>query len=507
MAVANIGKFVYSVVVNNSVSTEMGKIDTKAGKAGKTIDSLGNKVKSLQSGIVGFGVASVAAFAGFNSVMNSGSVFANNISSIATKTGIATDSLQGLSNAYSNVASVSLDKAQGDLAGLATQINEIKGGLRGSENFLRIGVGINKQSNVENVIADLRTKLAGQSDVKASLMLSQIGLDEGFLKLLRASGDEMQKLNRIPILTQQQIQNTIKAGKAMDAVKKQIVGLKNVAVATIAPIVTTEFNKFFNLIDSNKDRIIDFFTNTINFAKNFAIAIGNTIGLLSDFIGWLGNTANGMEYLAIGIGAVMLAFRPMLFAFSGLVLLADDFAVWQRGGEAAFGSIYSWIEKYSEIITPFAKTIAGAFAISFGTNQLIKMATFFSGTLTLLKTFASAAMLLLNPVVLGIAAVAGIGYLGKKAYDKYIGEKENENTTASDSNWVQSLFPNSNNTANEGKMTFASPTSTSSQISNNSEITNNFNITGDNPQELANKIKDILEEQNRMKNNSMSFSY
>jgi len=44
-------------------------------------------------------------------------------------------------------------------------------------------------------------------------------------------------------------------------------------------------------------------------------------------------------------------------------------------------------------------------------------------------------------------------------------------------------------------------------VSNNSTITNNLNITGDNPEELANKIKDILEEQSRMKNNSMSFSY
>jgi len=480
MAVANLGKFVYSVVVNNSVSTEMGKIDSKAGRAGRAVDSLSNKVKSLQSGIVGFGVASVAAFAGFNSVMNSGSVFANNISSIATKTGIATDSLQGLSNAYSNIASISLDKAQGDLAGLATQINEIKGGLRGSENFLRIGVGINKQSNVESVIADLRTKLAGQSDVKASLMLSQIGLDEGFLRLLRASSDEMQKLNRIPILTQQQIQNTIKAGKAMDAVKKQIIGLKNVAVATIAPIVSTEFNKFFNLIDSNKDRIVGFFTNTISFAKNFAMAIGNTIGLLSDFIGWLANTANGMEYLAIGIGAVMLAFRPMLFAFSSLVLLADDFAVWKRGGEAAFGSIYSWIGKVMSGIKSFASTVSNVFG----------------SILTFISDWINKIVSAFQPIATGVGKL----FNGKVS-------SENENTTASDSNWVQSLFPNSNNTANEGKMTFTSPTSNSNQVSNNSTITNNFNITGDNPEELANKIKDILEEQSRMKNNSMSFSY
>lgn len=509
MSVTNLGKFVYSVVVNNSVSGEMNKVDKNAKKATSSIAKMESKIRSLQSGIIGFGAAAAASFVAFNSLMSGASSFSNNISNIATRTGIATDSLQNLSNIYSNIAGISLDKAQNDLAGLADQINQIKSGFKSSEDFLRIGVGINQGSTTESVMNDLRTKLGGQSDVKATLMLQQIGLDEGFLRILRASSDEIQKLNRIPILTKAQVQNTISAGKAMDAVKKQIIGLKNVAVASLAPVVTAEFGKFFNMIDSNKDRIIGFFGNIINFTKNFAMAIGNTIGLLSDFIGWIGNTSNGMEWLAIAIGGIMLAFRPMLAAFTGLVLLADDFAVWQRGGEAAFGSIYAWIGKFSDELKPLGQTIAWVFLYSFGANTILRIATFFSSVLGATKVFSASLLTLLNPIFLGFAALGGAIYFGKKAYDKYTGNKQENaesQTTASNSNWVQSLFPNMEGETGAGKMTLA-PSAQNSSSSTNNETVNNFNITGNNPEEIAKQIKEIFEEQTRMQNNSLSFNY
>lgn len=545
-----LGEFTYSVAIEgDKIDTLFAKLDamekksveqTKKSMAEKERVTQGFKttLDSARKSVFAFGAAFTAGFWGVDKLISSTAQYAINIQSLASQSGIATDSLQKMANAYGLASNISTDKAQADLASLAQMINEVKLGIKDPTGMMIAGIRINAETNIDAVINDIRRRTKGMSDVKANLILKQIGLGPDFLRFIRASEDELKRFHQIPILTKEQLQSTNQAAQGINMIKKQLISFKQIAIANISPQLTKSFNEIFDGIMKNKDRIIDFLGKAIVYIKDFTIAIGNTVMFGIDLIHFITQSSNGFIWMGTAIGALMLSMRPMLLLFGALVLLADDFQVWREGGLSAFGSVYEVLSKYSNILGPIAVGFLGLISAIKILNFIgvIKSANIFITTLktvgllfTGLPTLAAKAAvgiaaalapLLANPVFLGLVALGGGAYGVKKLVDHF-NKDDNKGIDIKKAEYSQDLFAGRTvGTPLNPQQTFI-PTTPRNQppamqsftpIPRNtggSNVTNNntFNIDGKDGKEIASEIEKVLEKQKKQEYDSLAFSY
>ena len=500
--------------------TVMQKIQGANAKLSKTVQGLQKDVKEL-------GIAFGASLYAINKIVDSTGDFGFNLDKISKKSGIAIESLQRVGNAYSSIANITTGEAQSDLGGLMERINQTRLGIADPLSLSLTGISVTNDTTLESAINDMRESLAKVSDKNAMLILNKAGISSNLLYYLRASQDEMVKMNKIPILTKAQVDNIMKMQSSFNALKKQLIGFKNVALAEISPGLQSAFNDFFELLNDNKDTIIGFLKSATTFVKDFAVAVGYAGVLIGDMTSSILGMGNSLTGLSVVLGGVLLYTRPLLALFVGIVAVLEDIQRWRLGKESAFGGLYDMFAKLDSIFPGIIKWIG----ILAGSMMLlgkfvspiagigIAFASIVPAIASVSKVLGGVLGLLVgNPLLgLAIAGGAGIGYGIKKLFF----DKSNDNSTPTPQpqnspndaglGKFGDVLASRNNTVTTPAYTPANNQYTQSKY-NTVEYKPTYNITveaGDDREDIAEaitrKIKEKDEADRRSLRGSMSF--
>jgi hypothetical protein len=525
-----IGSFVYEIKINShNVIKHIEGVDKKVEKSDKTVKKLnnsfqniGNTVKTMSLGFLG------GAFA-MNKLISSSGAFASNLKEISMQTGLSVENVQKLSNAYSVISGVSTSKAMSDVQKLAEQINNVKMGLANPLGLQIAGVRISAKTNVESAINDMRKRVEGLDDMKASMVIEKAGLGVDFLRFLRSSKEEIENIKSIDVISQDQIDNIIKAEQSTKILKLQILSLKNIAISSIFPVLIKGFGDLAKTINMNKEGITNFMSRVILFVKDFTIAVFNAMIFLGDTIKFLGSGKTGFATL---IGLAFMLLKPIQLLRVAILAFADDYIVWKRGGEAMFGSIYNFISSISFLIKPLimgfvafgvamkgwqlikhlknVTLIGGAFTGLVKSVSLLGQGILFLANLALPRLIQALGVLAFHPAFRALMLIGGAIYGTKKLIDYFSGD--NKTPTTNDMKVADSII----NTSKTGSFNYSGSdtvdyskliASLANKKSENQTITNNFTINanpGDDARDIANEVKKIIQEDLRIQNNMTS---
>lgn len=184
------------------------------------------KAKEFKDGIVSlrnelFKVSGIAAGAAYavNRFVSGSAREAVSMKNLADQTGLATDEMQRFYKAASAVNSeITFDNAIGTLRQLEDTIAQINFGEGpiGSAAFL--GVRINQDTDSMDVIRQLRENLQKNiinlGDVRTIQEMSALGIGREYLQFLRLSNEELEKLNSLPIVSDENLQKLNEYAKA-----------------------------------------------------------------------------------------------------------------------------------------------------------------------------------------------------------------------------------------------------------------------------------------------------
>ena len=303
----------------------------------KKIDS---GIKSIRNGALALSAAFTGAIVGLDRFVDGTLRGVVSLQNLSNQTGLAVQELQKWQQAgqLSNLA-LDADQIAGSIGTVQKNIAKIRLGQGDLSPFQLLGVDLMGQ-DAFGVLEQLRGSIQGLDPTITANLLEQIGLTPDFINLLKLSRQEFEALSENTFLNKKQREDIDKAGTSIKQLKLSFTALKDQAVAKIAPFLNELVQKFFSWLRDNGDKIVNTMT---GFAKGFALfaqAIGNAFSVLSGFLSNITGIESGTKAIAIAFGALTLALRPMLLGFTALLLVLDDIAVLQRGGESLIGDFF-----------------------------------------------------------------------------------------------------------------------------------------------------------------------
>jgi hypothetical protein len=405
--------------------------------------------------------------------------------------GTSTIALQKLSHTYSNLANIGLGQATSELSAFAQQIERAKMGFESPVNLMMGGVNFNKSTTLDSAIRDLRRNLGGRSTQEVSAFLERAGLSNDLLFVIKASSEELENFNSIPVLSKGQLQDIQGAGKSFSMLKQLINGLIKTSQAQIAPYLRVELQRLFKVISINKNKIVDFIAGTTKWISKFITATVRATGLIADFVSSLMSSKVGFLALAGGIGLIMARTKPLWWALSGIIILLEEIAYWRETGESPLAGFFEGVQKMYKIlddtvgVTNLLKWALIGLAGASILNGLTTVAGSLAGIAGMVGTLAK------NPLVrIGIAAAVGGELLGRAVAKKITGRIE---AFDEESNINPEMVKRYNTT--QGVTPSSLPNRLSSPANQNSNMINNnqqftFNIDGSNknPNEIAKEV-------------------
>lgn len=504
-----------------------------AGNASKGIKNLNNDIDSTgkKTNKVSQFMSSLRKDIGITSFAFGGAVFAvskliestsqasANIISLSREAGIGTTALQQMSNAYAGIANISTEQAQSDISKLGKQLQDFRMGLADPAPFAMAGVEITSKTSTSDVVSQLRNNLSKLDDAKATAILSKLNLSKDFLFLIKSSSQEIQRFSQIEVLSKEQLDNTMKMGTALRTLKLQFLALKNKAIADIAPSLTASLGEFFDLITKNKDRIVSFLGNVVNYLKDFILVITRTVRLLTTMLNAIFRTDKGFELLALAIGGVFVAISPMLRVFTLFALVFEDIQAYLEGAPSLFGEIISAIKPFIDIFSNLPNIIKkGIEAISSFLGMLKENTlNIFSNAIENISTKIAT---LMSPIIEFINLIKSIGNLEiKNPFAKFTNKfnnKEAQNQQTQTNNTSNATLGAENDKlqpvlqpARQSQMTSIIKTERELTGADNSnkvfQPVYNFNVSGTNGEQIATDILGIMRKENQKNFNETAF--
>jgi len=484
---------------------EIKKTNTFWQNQNKNINQIARQVtnftQSFASNMVMFGgIATVGAVA-LNKLVESTMNYAHEQLKAEAISGTSTKAIQNLSLAYSNLSNISLGQATSELAELSKRIENAKLGFENPQNLIIAGINFNANTSLNSAIQDLRKNLSGRSSQEISAFLERAGLSKDLIFMIKASSQELEQFNKIPILTQRQLQDIQKAGRSFDFVKKMIGGLIRMSQAEIAPYLRNELERIFKGIENNKKKIISFMNDTTKGITMFVRAIGRSISLVGDFAGKLFKTDKGFQVIAGGLALLWLSAKPFRFMLASIIAILEDIQQWKLTGESPFAKLYEWTATaYSGLMEiPFAADAVKLALLAMASAVVIARLASLGGALTGILT--TVGLLTKNPIIMGLITTVSIG----KKFGKNFAEKRAEEYGLgkhykSDLNQdtVRKLTTEHGTQEGFQVMENLSKNNTSKNINANQNIT--ININGDNAPNIAESVQNILLQQTRQLN-------
>lgn len=233
--------------------------------------------------------------------------------------------------------------AAGAIADLNERLFELKLTGEGARGFQLAGI---MPTTAEDVLEQLRSRVAGMNDTAATYLLKQMGIDPRMLAVLRMTRAEFNALNA----ELEKYQLTMEQRKQIQEFHKQM------------SIVNTKMQYFKDRIlialMPHLERIMKFVVKAIEALPKFRgyiIGLGLILTKIKPIAKYSKYIFSGMTGLISKIpiigrlfgslgGIIARAFLPLTAAY----LLLEDFAVFQEGGESVIGDIINYFKQMGE---------------------------------------------------------------------------------------------------------------------------------------------------------------
>lgn len=214
------------------------------------------------------------------------------------------------------------------LESLNQRLFELKLTGEGAEGFILAGINP-LGASAEDVMEQLRSRVAGLDDTAASFLLSRMGLDPQMLHLLRMTREEFEAFNQATQkfrLTEEQSKQLQMMNAQLEIAKMKLGYLKDQALLAIMPHLVN----FMNIIGMIADRIkqlIDWLNGGSSFA-NFIKFILKAAAIFTVWVTTVGALAKTFELLSLAITGARVALLALtshpiiaaLTAVAGLIM-------------------------------------------------------------------------------------------------------------------------------------------------------------------------------------------
>ena len=293
----------------------------------KQLNNFNTGIKSLKTNLVLTTAAFAGAVYGFKQFVDSGVKAASSLVNFNRQTGLSIDKLNQFAQVGQSLSlGLDVNNITNDILNLEKTIARVKLGQGSIQPFQMLGVSIHGQ-NAFGVLDQLRNSVKNLSDINATILLEDLGLNPNFLQILKLSNAEFDKLAKNNFLKAGQAKSVEQLGLKMRALTTTFTNLKNQAIVKFTPY----------LIEALKG------------ISNFIVRIERIVDVGAKFINSLSGIDRELKILAIGFGALTLATRPFLLGLTAIFLLLDDIAVWKMGGKSLFGDFYDTLAKIPNI--------------------------------------------------------------------------------------------------------------------------------------------------------------
>lgn len=319
-----------------------------------------NFFTNLAGGLTAFSAAASVGTLAINSLMNATTQFANEQLKAQAIAGISTERLQGLANAYSNLSNISMSQATNELAEFAMRIERAKAGMESPLQLMLAGVNFSGKTTLDSAINDLRANLGGRSDQDIMQFLDAGNLPRDLFYFIKASREELEMLNSMPVISQEQLNDIKKAGQGFSMLKNLVGGIIKQAQANIAPFLRLEFERLFKVINMNRGKIISFIEDVTKFIGMFIVATGRALSVVAEFIGKLFNSKKGFQIMVAGIGLLLARAKPFWLLLGGIIALLEEFWAWRQDGGGPLAGFFEGATKVYDVINsiiPVAKLL------------------------------------------------------------------------------------------------------------------------------------------------------
>jgi hypothetical protein len=218
-----------------------------------------------------------------------------------SQTGLSWQELQKWQIA-AELANVSAESVSSSITGLQRQLADISMGRGNAAPFMMLGINP-RSKNAFEVLDQLREKIRGMDSMRATNLITQMGLSPDMMQVLRMSNSEFSKLTKTYHgLSSAQEQQFIRAKRSM-----------------------TEFGLVIRELGTG-------------FLANLLMGLEKLIKLITELPG------DSSDLIATLV-AITAAIFPMTAAIAALLLLLEDLSVYAAGGESLTGEAIKGLQK------------------------------------------------------------------------------------------------------------------------------------------------------------------
>jgi hypothetical protein len=326
----------------------------------KTINQVNSSIKGLRTNLLLVSAAFTGAIVGLDRFVNGTLKGVVALQNINNQTDLSIEKLQQFQQAgqLSNLA-LSADQIAQSIGNVQKNLAQLRIGQGNLAPFQLLGIDV-QDEDAFGVIEQLRESIKGIDPALATNLMSQIGLSPEFINILKLSREEFDALADNVFLSGKQRADIDKVGTSIKALTLRFKALKDQAVAKLAPELDKLVKQFFKWIKDNGDKIIKTITSLARGFARFSQAIGSAFSLVSRFVEKLFGMENGIKAIAVALGFLALSFSPVLANFTALILILDDIAAFQRGGESIIGELV----KAFDSLPVLGKLLVGAVGVA-----------------------------------------------------------------------------------------------------------------------------------------------
>jgi len=324
--------------------------------------SLGSAV-SLLASVAAAMAASGAAVGKWASGILEGE---RSVINLSRETGIAVSRIQELSFA-AEVTGGSAQAMQSSIESLTESIGEAA--QKGSEDFSRLGISVRTANGyvktADQILFEVRNRFQqlGLSMAEQRSFASALGIDPSLLRMMNESSASIAKLTRrareLGTLNEEQAEKTEQFNRALITQRFAMDGLRRLVAVGLAPELERMSEWFTELIESNRDWIVNGVQFGMAVLNNFAEMLGRVWPVLAIGVGVFA----ALKIQAIGLSAALgVLFSPAVLIAAGiaaLLLVVDDLIVAFQGGESAIRNFF--LSAFDYDIQPLLQDIVVAF--------------------------------------------------------------------------------------------------------------------------------------------------
>lgn len=308
----------------------------------QALDKVDMKLDDLASGAAKAlaGVASLTA--GMGLMLKQALETANGFRQFALATGLSSQELQRWQSLAEQAGIDAGELAQG-VKTLQQATADIAMG-RGNVAPWQL-LGIAPSRNPFDTLRDIRRAIEGLDPAIARTVVSEMGLGEGMLNILRMSSDQFESLNRNFVRTQGQIDQLNKINSLWAQYAFQIKSVKDQLVAALVPVLQPVL-RLMILVNEKMASFTQWLNKSSVGAKIvkgiLVVLITAVVTLtagLTALLAILGAVAATMAFMEIAMGPWLGILTLITIAVAALVLVMDDFITGAQGGKSAIGDL------------------------------------------------------------------------------------------------------------------------------------------------------------------------